>query len=245
LVFFVSLLFLALQLDSEPPSTTVAVSASTTLATTSMSSTTIETTPTTTAATETTTAAQPFFQSSIGLIAPGEVSSSWREGCPLDVASLRAVDVSHFGYDGEVHTGRLVVAEDVAEDLVAIMSRLFEAGFPIERMEPVDAYGGDDDLSMAANNTSAFNCRPVIGGSSWSEHSYGSAIDVNPLVNPYVMGATVLPPEGAAYADRTVEAPGMIHDDDLVVQAFAAHGWTWGGTWSSPKDYQHFSTSGR
>jgi len=239
------LLFLAVQLDSEPPSTTVAVSASTTLVTTSMSSTSVKTIPTTTAATETTTAGQPFFQSSIGPIAPAEVSSSWREGCPLDVASLRAVDVSHFGYDGEVHTGRLVVAEDVAEDLVVIMSRLFEAGFPIERMEPIDAYGGDDELSMAANNTSAFNCRPVTGGSSWSEHSYGSAIDVNPLVNPYVMGGTVLPPEGAAYADRTVEAPGMIHDGDLVVQAFAAHGWIWGGTWSSPKDYQHFSTSGR
>jgi poly-gamma-glutamate synthesis protein (capsule biosynthesis protein) len=239
------MLFLAVQLNSEPPSTTVAVSASTTLATTSMSSTSVKTTPTTTAATETTTAGQPFFQSSIGPIAPAAVSSSWREGCPLDVASLRGVDVSHFGYDGEVHTGRLVVAEDVAEDLVAIMSRLFEAGFPIERMEPIDAYGGDDDLSMAANNTSAFNCRPVTGGSSWSEHSYGSAIDVNPLVNPYVMGGTVLPPEGAAYADRTIEAPGMIHDGDLVVQAFASHGWIWGGTWSSPKDYQHFSTSGR
>ena len=159
--------------------------------------------------------------------------------------SLRAVDVSHIGYDGEVHTGRLIVAGEVASDIVEIMSRLFEAGFPIERMEPIDVYVGDDDLSMAANNTSAFNCRAVTGGSSWSEHSYGSAIDVNPLVNPYVIGATVLPPEGAAYADRSVDAPGMIHDGDVVVEAFASHGWIWGGTWSSPKDYQHFSTSGR
>jgi D-alanyl-D-alanine carboxypeptidase len=240
----VGLLFLMLPLDSAPTSTTVAASTSTTLATTSMSSSTVTTTPASTATTET-TAPQPVFQSSIGLIDAAEVSSSWHEGCPLDVESLRAVDVSHFGYDGEVHSGRLVVAEEVAEDMVGIMSRLFEAGFPIERMEPVDVYGGDDDLSMAANNTSAFNCRPVTGGSSWSEHSYGRAIDVNPLVNPYVVGRTVLPPEGAAYADRSLDAPGMIHDGDLVVEAFAAHGWIWGGTWSSPKDYQHFSTSGR
>ena len=159
--------------------------------------------------------------------------------------SLRAVDVSHIGYDGEVHSGRLIVAGEVAEDIVEIMSRLFEARFPIERIEPVDVYEGDDNLSMAANNTSAFNCRAVTGGSSWSEHSYGTAIDMNPLVNPYVVGETVLPPEGAAYADRSLEAPGMIHDGDVVVESFAAHGWIWGGTWSSPKDYQHFSISGR
>ncbi len=151
------------------------------------------------------------------MVAAADLPASWREGCPLDVAALRSVDVSHFGYDAEVHTGRLIVAAEVAEDMVDIMSRLFEAAFPIERMEPVDVYGGDDDLSMAANNTSAFNCRAVTGGSSWSEHSYGTAIDMNPLVNPYVVGGTVLPPEGAAYADRSVDAPGMIHEGDFVV----------------------------
>jgi hypothetical protein len=191
------------------------------------------------------TLSSPAFQSSIGAVGAADLPSSWREGCPLDVGSLRAVDVSHIGYDGEVHTGRLIVAGEVAEDIVEIMSRLFEARFPIERIEPVDVYEGNDDLSMAANNTSAFNCRAVTGGSSWSEHSYGTAIDMNPLVNPYVVGETVLPPEGAAYADRSLEAPGMIHEGDVVVDTFAAHGWIWGGTWSSPKDYQHFSTSGR
>jgi hypothetical protein len=139
----------------------------------------------------------------------------------------------------------VIVASEVADDMVQIMRALFEAGFPIERMEPVDVYDGDDDLSMAANNTSAFNCRKVTGGSKWSEHSYGIAIDVNPLVNPYVRGATVLPPEGAQFADRAQDAPGMIHDEDVVVTTFADHGWIWGGTWSSPKDFQHFSTSGR
>ena len=208
-----------------------------------MSTTTTASTTTTTV--EMTTLASPVFQSSIGVVGAADLPFSWREGCPLVVEDLRSVEVSHFGYDGEVHTGLLIVAAEVAEDMVEIMSRLFAAAFPIERMEPVDVYAGDDDLSMAANNTSAFNCRAVTGGSSWSEHSYGTAIDVNPLVNPYVRGDTVLPPEGAAYVDRNQDAPGMIHDGDVVVEAFASHGWIWGGTWSSPTDYQHFSTSGR
>jgi hypothetical protein len=242
-----------LRLETEPTATTVAAATTTVSVPSSTSSTTTAPTsttttaaaPTTTNAAATTTLPLPVFQSSIGMVAAADLPSSWREGCPSDVEALRSVDVSHVGYDGEVHTGRLIVAAEVAEDMVDIMSQLFEAAFPIERMEPVDVYGGDDDLSMAANNTSAFNCRPVTGGGSWSEHSYGTAIDVNPLVNPYVVGGTVLPPAGAAYADRSLDASGMIHDGDVVVEAFASHGWIWGGTWSSPKDYQHFSTSGR
>ncbi|MDD9205334.1 M15 family metallopeptidase, partial [Georgenia sp. 10Sc9-8] len=113
------------------------------------------------------------------------------------------------------------------------------------RMVPVDAYGGDDGASMAANNTSAFNCRTITGGSGWSEHSYGRAIDINPLANPYVAGSTVLPAAGWAYADRIRDAAGMIHAGDEVVRAFAERGWLWGGYWTYPKDYQHFSTSGR
>lgn len=174
-----------------------------------------------------------------------DLYASWRPGCPLDVEQLRALDVTHWGMEGEVRTGRLIVAADLADDLAGIMEDLFEAGFPIERMEPIDVYHGDDDLSMAANNTSAFNCRAVTGGSSWSEHSYGRAIDVNPLLNPYVRGGTVLPPAGERYADRDLDEPGMIHSGDEVVTAFAERGWVWGGTWGSPKDYQHFSTTGR
>lgn len=207
-----------------------------------------DTTPTTTTAPlETTTAPPPEtqFKSAIGTVNAYDLTASWREGCPVGPEALRAVTLSHWGFDGEVHEGTVIVAADVAEDIVDIMSQLFAAGFPIERMEPIDVYGGDDDRSMAANNTSAFNCRAVTGGSSWSEHSYGTAIDVNPLVNPYVRGDTVLPPEGSRFADRGMDAPGMIHRGDDVVDAFAAHGWVWGGTWTSPKDYQHFSTTGR
>jgi hypothetical protein len=185
------------------------------------------------------------FTSSIRAVTADELHASWRPGCPVGVDSLRAVEISHWGYDGEARQGTVIVASEVADDMVRIMGFLFEAGFPIDRMEPVDVYDGDDDLSMAANNTSAFNCRAVTGGSRWSEHSYGMAIDVNPLVNPYVTGGIVLPPEGAEFADRSLDTQGMIHDGDVVVTAFGDHGWHWGGYWSSPKDYQHFSTSGR
>jgi hypothetical protein len=112
-------------------------------------------------------------------------------------------------------------------------------------MELVDVYGGDDDRSMEANNTSAFNCRRVTGGTSFSQHSYGTAIDLNPLPNPYVRGDTVLPPAGRAYLDRTDVRQGMIVDPGPVVGAFAVIGWEWGGNFTALKDYQHFSENGR
>ena len=109
---------------------------------------------------------------------------------------------------------------------------------------PVDAYGADDQTSMRANNTSAFNCRFVAGTTTLSQHGLGLAIDLNPLHNPYVKGGTVDPPEGAPWADRSRTDPGMIKPG-AVVDAFASRGWRWGGYWSGGKDYQHFSTSGR
>jgi hypothetical protein len=147
--------------------------------------------------------------------------------------------VPFVGFDGAERTGVLVVAAEWAEPLVAVFEHLHAAGFPIERMEPVDLYDGSDDASMAVNNTSAFNCRPVTNGTSWSRHSYGTAIDLNPRQNPYLLGDQVLPPEGRDHLDRT-PAPGRILDGDVVVEAFTAIGWQWGGHWSSPTDYQHF-----
>jgi hypothetical protein len=174
-----------------------------------------------------------------------ELGASWRPGCPVAVDDLRAVAVSYWSYDGAVRSGRLVVHADQAQAVVRIFRDLYAARFPIQRMMPIDAYGGDDEASMRANNTSGFNCRYVTGTSKWSEHAYGRAIDVNPLVNPYVRGSSVDPPEGAAYADRSRTDAGMIHAGDAAVRAFAAQGWGWGGSWSGGKDYQHFSASGR
>ncbi|MFS0704345.1 M15 family metallopeptidase [Cellulomonas sp. 179-A 9B4 NHS] len=162
----------------------------------------------------------------------------------MPLGELRYLTVTHDNMAGAVVTGELVVHADVADGLVEVFRTLFDARFPIASMRLVDDFGADDDASMAADNTSAFNCRAVTGGTGWSEHSYGRAIDVNPVENPYVRGATVLPPAGAAFVDRHA-APRVILDGDVVVQAFAAHGWQWGGHWTSPKDHQHFSTTGR
>ncbi len=124
--------------------------------------------------------------------------------------------------------------------MVAIFAELYRLQFPIASMQTVEAFGADDDASMAADNTSAFNCRSITGGGGWSLHSYGTAIDVNPRENPYVSGQTVLPPEGRDHLDRDDPAPGMIRAGDPVLGAFTAHGFTWGGSWTDPVDYQHF-----
>jgi hypothetical protein len=128
---------------------------------------------------------------------------------------------------------------------VQVFRRLYDARWPIRRMRTVDAYGGSDTRSMAANNTSGYNCRRVQGSASWSAHAHGAAIDLNPRQNPYLVGESAQPREGRPFAriDRTPEAgvpPGAIRADDVVVRAFADIGWRWGGTWRDP-DFQHFT----
>ncbi|MCP4808646.1 MAG: M15 family metallopeptidase [Proteobacteria bacterium] len=169
---------------------------------------------------------------------------TWTEGCPVPLDDLSMLRVAHWDFEGGVVEGELVVATSHAADLDGVFEKLFDAGFAIRSMRPTVEYDGSDDASMAADNTSAFNCRAVTGGSSYSEHSYGHAIDINPRENPYVKGSTVLPPEGAEYLDRDADVPGLIHADGAVVEAFTAIGWGWGGNWNSLKDYQHFSATG-
>ena len=171
-------------------------------------------------------------------------TASWRPGCPVGPENLRRLKVAFWAFDGSVQEGDLIVHADLAGEMVAIFRDLFSQGFPIERMVPVDVYGGSDDRSMAANNTSAFNCRFVAGTSTWSRHAFGSAIDINPVQNPYVSGSTVSPPAGKAHLNRSNPAPGKILVGDGVVRAFTNRGWEWGGNWSSPKDYQHFQRAG-
>lgn len=171
---------------------------------------------------------------------------SWRPGCPVPLAELRLLTVSHWGFDGRARTGRLIVHEDSAAALRSVLRRLYEARFPIRRMRLIDAYGGDDFASIEAGNTSAFNCRPVAGTSRWSEHAYGRAIDVNPIENPYVTAAgRVAHRASRPYADRSSRRPGMAYEGGVLVEAFRSIGWGWGGTWPGDRDYQHFSASGR
>jgi hypothetical protein len=172
---------------------------------------------------------------------------SWHRGCPVGFADLRLLTVRHWGFDGRRHRGRLVVNRDSAAAMLRVMRSLYRLRFPIRQMRLVDAYGADDQRSMAADNTSAFNCRPVAGsGGVWSEHAYGRALDLNPLENPYVTeSGYVSPPGGAPFADRSRHRRGMVHRGGPVVATFAAVGWQWGGNWPWPRDYQHFSATGR
>jgi hypothetical protein len=167
---------------------------------------------------------------------------------------LRYLRISHHDFDGGVSTGELVVNAAVADDVTEVFRRLYEARFPIRRMTLVDDYGAasdpadgaDDFASIEADNTSAFNCRRRTGTGGWSEHSYGTAIDLNPLENPYVHpDGTTSHPASRPYLDRSLAAPGVVTADGQVVAAFRDIGWGWGGNWDSPTDYQHFSRSGR
>ena len=170
--------------------------------------------------------------------------STWRPGCPVGPDRLRLVQVVHLDLDGVHRWGQVVVHTDVADDVGHALLALHDRRFPIARMEPIEHFGGDDDASMAANNTSAFNCRRVTGGRRFSEHADGTAIDINPVHNPYVRGSTVLPAGGSSYLDRSVVRDGMLTRPGAV-EVFDAIGWGWGGDYTSLKDYQHLSANGR
>ena len=185
----------------------------------------------------------------IGAI-PGDLAAQMQgttmhSGCPVPLDELVLIEAAHWDMTGAVQTGQLIVAAAVSAEVAVVLEAMFRAEFPIRSMIPASAFGGSDDASMAADNTSAFNCRAVTGGSSWSQHSYGNAIDINPIENPYINGTTVLPPEGQSFSDRSDVRAGMIIEGDAVTTAFDAIGWGWGGQWSSLKDYQHFSENGQ
>jgi hypothetical protein len=170
---------------------------------------------------------------------------SWRPGCPVPRRDLRLLTLSHRRFDGQVRTGRLIVHEDVAREVLGVFRKLYAERFPIRRMVPVDAYGGSDFRSIEADNTSAFNCRYVAGTRRWSEHAYGRAIDVNPIENPYVLAGSTSHRASVPYLDRSRRRAGMAYEGGDLVRAFDAIGWGWGGRWASARDYQHFSASGR
>jgi hypothetical protein len=166
---------------------------------------------------------------------------SWHKGCPVAREDLRRLTVTYLNYQSQVASGALYVHKDVAGELKTIFGILFRDKFHIEKIAPVEEYGGSDDASMAANNTSAFNCRDITGvPGKFSNHSWGRAVDINPLTNPYVKGDVVLPPGGRAYLDRMKALPGLILSGGPVVRGFESRGWTWGGRWEDRQDYQHF-----
>jgi len=188
----------------------------------------------------------PPFSHSISRVTAAQLPHSWHRGCPVSPARLRRVRLTYWGFDHRAHTGALVANENAVSDLVHVFSRLYAARFPIRRLQPIDAYGGKDERSLAADNTAAFNCRYVVGPGPrrWSVHAYGEAIDVNPVENPYLEAGRIHPRAGQRYLDRSNVRPGMAVRSGLLVRAFAAVGWRWGGRWTAAPDYQHFSATG-
>lgn len=186
------------------------------------------------------------FRASAAPVSAAALGASYRPGCPVTPSQLRLVHLVYVGFDGRVHRGGIVVNAGVVSSVERVFARLYAERFPIRRMEPIVAYNGSDDRSMAADNTSGFNCRYAVssGRKVWSEHAYGEAIDVDPLENPYVFEGTVLPPGGRRFLDRADVRPGMAVPGGELVEAFAAVGWQWGGRWTGSPDYQHFSENG-
>lgn len=169
---------------------------------------------------------------------------SYKKNCTVRRSELRYVKVLHYTLDGHVRLGEMVCNKAIAQDLVEIFRKLYDAKYPIERMVLVDDYGADDEASMTANNTSCFNYRLVSGTKAISYHSRGLAVDINTLYNPCITtrgGRTsVKPVAGKPYANRRKAFPYKIDTSDLCYKLFTRHGFRWGGSWRSVKDYQHF-----
>lgn len=170
---------------------------------------------------------------------------SYPAGCPVSRSDLRYLILPHYDGHGHVRLGEMVCNRAIADDLVDVFRELFRQKYPVERMVLIDEYGGDDEASMTANNTSCFNYRTVSGSRRLSRHALGMALDINPLYNPYVRsvgsGRIIMPRAGKDYLDRTrPDIPYKITLRDPACRLLRARGFRWGGSWRTRKDYQHF-----
>ena len=177
-------------------------------------------------------------------------------GAPVGCERLSKVDFDFINFKGETQQGNMIVLDVIAPAVEQIFSELKQRNFPLHSARLMREFRGDDSASMDANNSSAFNARPITGGGGWSKHAYGVAIDINPVQNPFLEfdsngTITVKPSQSAtSYVNRTrfrardeIERRGMAED---VVELFAHHGFMiWGGDWNSPIDTQHFEVGSR
>ena len=178
--------------------------------------------------------------------------TTWHPGCPVPLSGLALLRFNYWGLDGEIKRGPLVVNSSAADDLLWVFRQLFEARYPFKRVGLAREFHEqrlEDDADSRRDVTASFNCRVVVtpagAGDTFSQHAYGLAVDVNPLQNPFVRAdGWVRNRFTRPYVDRSKDEPGMIHAGDVVVNAFAAIGWSWGGDWSGDKDYMHFSLTG-
>ena len=162
------------------------------------------------------------------------------ENADIQLADLRYLKLSYVDFEGKEQIGEMVCNKAIAEDLLEIFRSLYEARYPIRSIRLIDDFGGDDEASMAADNSSCFNYRKISGMRRLSAHALGMAVDINPFENPYVRTSGVKPAGAAAYADRSQDFAHKIDKNDLCYKLFREHGFAWGGAWRSVKDYQHF-----
>ena len=186
------------------------------------------------------------YHATIEVLTPEVVArSTWTAECPVTTDELRYLTMSFWGFDDRPHTGEMIVNATWAVEVTEIFRQLFEVRYPIEEMRIVAAAELEGTPTGDGNDTTGFVCRPVRGASSWSQHAYGLAIDINPFINPYQRDERILPELAGAYLDRSHVRPGMLFEGDTAVSAFDAIGWGWGGRWSSLVDWMHFSANGR
>ena len=105
--------------------------------------------------------------------------------------SVRSSSPAPSAIRGEAVRERLIVHQAVASEVGEIFVELHRQQFPIQDISPALTKLGKDDALMRSNVTSAFNCRAITGGKRILRHSYGRAIDINPLWNPYIKGMKV------------------------------------------------------
>jgi hypothetical protein len=188
----------------------------------------------------------PPFTSNVAHVSAAQLGRTWRPGCPVGPSQLRLVHLRYVSFDGQSRVGTMVVNASVVPAVVRVFATLYAKRFPIHLMVPESKFQGKDPASMAADNTSGFNCRYAVatGPKQWSVHAYGEAIDVNPVQNPYVFNGVAQPVAGKAYVNRSDVRSGMAEPGGVLNDAFASVGWFWGGRWSASPDYQHFSSTG-
>lgn len=171
---------------------------------------------------------------------------SWHRGCPVPLRDLRYLRMRYYDFQGRERTGEMIVHKEVAEEVTQIFARLYAWGYPIRQMRLVSDFGANDWQSIEADNTSAFNCRKATGSKHWSKHSYGKAIDLNPIENPYISRSgrishkASLPYRKRMHRDGGAAEKAVLLKESKAVKIFKSYGWKWGGDWHGVKDYQHF-----
>ena len=192
------------------------------------------------------------FESKVSKITPDikqrmVKGNSWKKGCPVPLEDLRYLRIKHIDFNGKDQMGEMIVHKEISDEVIDIFEALYDIDYPIYQMRLVSDYKGSDWQSIEADNTSAFNCRKATGSKKFSKHSYGKAIDINPIENPYIFRSGKSSHKASApylkrkRSSQSTSQRAMLLPQDKAVQIFKKYGWKWGGDWSGMKDYQHFS----